>query len=82
MCFALVNPSEEQWDSRAPKGEDIQVEEQDGDKEMQHIRLVALAPDASIPKQKPSVCTVSATPVFQCLDEVRLIQLVIYCIFH
>lgn len=41
------------------------------------ILLVPLAPDASLPEEQQSASTdVSATPVFQWLDEVRLINVV------
>ncbi|XP_037616680.1 coiled-coil domain-containing protein 146 isoform X4 [Sebastes umbrosus] len=54
--------------------EDSEEEEEEEDEEdeegMEDSPLVALAPDASLPKEQPSAGTdVTASPVFLCLDE-------------
>lgn len=73
-CFALVSLSEEQQDSRPPSREEAEVEEEKGLEE--DIPLVALAPDVSLPEEQPSASAdVSASPVFQWLDEVKLIYI-------
>ncbi|XP_026219495.1 coiled-coil domain-containing protein 146 [Anabas testudineus] len=60
--------SEEQQDSRPPSREEAEVEEEKGLEE--DIPLVALAPDVSLPEEQPSASAdVSASPVFQWLDE-------------
>lgn len=65
----------EQRDSRTSSRGEVAVEEQEeeGEKRIQEDSpLLALAPDASLPEEQPSASTdVSASPVFQCLDEVR-----------
>lgn len=79
-CFALVSLSEEQLDSRGKVELEDQVEEEEETEE--ETPLVALAPDASLPEEQPSASTdVSASPPFQCLDEVRLIN-VVDCEWH
>lgn len=65
-----MSQSEEQQDSRPPSGGEVEVEAQEED-----APLVALAPDASLPEEQRSASTdVSASPAFQCLDEVSLIN--------
>lgn len=79
MCFALVSLSEEQQGSRPPSRGEVEVEEQEVYKGMEEVTpLVALAPDASLPlEEQPSAnADVSASPAFQCLDEVRLMNVV------
>ncbi|KAM9334637.1 coiled-coil domain-containing protein 146 [Symphorus nematophorus] len=69
-CY--VNPSEEQQNSRPPSREKAELEdEEEEEKGMEEdTPLVALAPDASLPEEQPSASTdVSASPAFQCLDE-------------
>ncbi|XP_044041610.1 coiled-coil domain-containing protein 146 isoform X2 [Siniperca chuatsi] len=63
--------SEEQHDSRPPSRE-VEVEEQEEEYTgmEEDTPLVALAPDASLPEEKPSASDdISASPAFQCLDE-------------
>lgn len=68
----------EQEDSRPPSRGEVEVEEQ----EEKDTPLTALAPDASLPEELPSASTdVSASPAFQCLDEVRLINVVRWSYF-
>ncbi|XP_070848662.1 coiled-coil domain-containing protein 146 [Chaetodon trifascialis] len=72
MCFALVSLSEEQQDSRPPSRAKVELEHQEvEEKGMEDdTPLVALAPDASLPEEKPSASSdVSASPAFQYLDE-------------
>ncbi|XP_069565330.1 coiled-coil domain-containing protein 146 [Brachyistius frenatus] len=65
---------EKQQNSRPPSGEGAEVEEQE-EKEGYLLRekgtaLAATAPDASLPEEQPSASPdVSASPVFQCIDE-------------
>ncbi|XP_071358990.1 coiled-coil domain-containing protein 146 [Trachinotus anak] len=63
----------EQQDSRPPRRGEVEVEEQEveeGKRAEEDAPLLALAPDASLPEEQPSAITdVSATPAFQCLDE-------------
>ncbi|XP_038594903.1 coiled-coil domain-containing protein 146 [Micropterus salmoides] len=64
--------SEEQQGSRPPSRGEVEVEEQEVYKGMEEVTpLVALAPDASLPlEEQPSAnADVSASPAFQCLDE-------------
>ncbi|CAK6949912.1 coiled-coil domain-containing protein 146 [Scomber scombrus] len=59
--------SEEQQVSRPPSKEEVEEEEED-------TPLFAIAPNASIIEELPSVATdVSASPAFQCLDELLLL---------
>lgn len=68
--------SEEQLDSRGKVEQEDQVEKEEEETE-EETPLVALAPDASLPEEQPSASTdVSVSPPFQCLDEVRLINIV------
>lgn len=61
--------SKQQLDSRGEEELENQEKEED-------TPLVALAPDVSLPEEQPSTSTdVSAESPFQCLDEVRLINL-------
>ncbi|XP_070710324.1 coiled-coil domain-containing protein 146 [Pempheris klunzingeri] len=60
-----VSLSEEQQDTRSPSRGEEEVEAQE-----ENIPLVALAPDASLPEEQRSASAdVSASPAFQCLDE-------------
>lgn len=75
VCFTLVSLSEEQQDSRPPSRGEVEVEDQ----EEEDSPLMALAPDVSLPEEQPSASTdVSACPAFQCLDEVRLLIVIIF----
>lgn len=72
MFGISMSLSEEQQVSRPPSREEVEEEEEEGMEE--DTPLFAIAPDASIIEELPSVATdVSASPAFQCLDEVRLI---------
>lgn len=52
-----------------------QEEEGKRTKRREDAPLLALAPDASLPEEQPSASTdISASPAFQCLDEVRLVN--------
>lgn len=82
MCFALVSLSEEEHRDRRPlsRGK-VGLEDQEEEEEEKGMEkdapLVALAPDAALPEEQTSAAIhVSASPAFQCLDEVRLVNVV------
>lgn len=82
MCFALVSLSEEEHqDRRPPSRGKVELEDQEEEEEEKGMEkdtpLVALAPDAALPEEQPSAAIhVSTSPAFQCLDEVRLVNVV------
>ncbi|XP_034718803.1 coiled-coil domain-containing protein 146 isoform X1 [Etheostoma cragini] len=62
--------SEEQQDGRKPNRREVEVEEQEEEKGMEDTPLVAIAPDAALPEEQLYASTdVTASPAFQCLDE-------------
>ncbi|XP_053170112.1 coiled-coil domain-containing protein 146 [Scomber japonicus] len=62
--------SEEQQVSRPPSREEVEEEEEEEEGMGEDTPLFAIAPNASIIEELPSVATdVSASPAFQCLDE-------------
>ncbi len=71
----LSSEEEQQGNPCRPQsGEKVELENQDVEEEAmeEDTPLVALAPDASLPEEQQSATTdVSASPAFQCLDEVR-----------
>lgn len=77
-----------QQDSRPPSKGEVELEENEEEEERteEEAPLLALAPDASLPEEKTSASTdVSASTAFQCLDEVRLINVAkrhILCEWH
>lgn len=64
--------SEDQAEHRRHCAE-AEAEDKTEDKEIEEdTPLVATAPEVFLPEEQPSACTdVSASPAFQCLDEVR-----------
>lgn len=68
--------SEEQQANKPANREEVEPEEQEEEEEeaiKKDIPLVAIAPNASVIDELPSVASdVSASPAFHCLDEVRL----------
>lgn len=77
MCFALVSLSEE-LDRRPPSRGKVELEHQEEEEKgmEEDTPLKALAPDASLPEEQPSVSSDASDSPFQCLDEVGLINVV------
>lgn len=73
VLSSSMSQSEEQWSHRPPSTGEVELEEQEekGKRIEEDTPLVAMAPDASFPEERPSTTDIyDCSPAFQCLNEV------------